>query len=149
MAIPPDEHEESAMTQPNCTERLPEHLTSRLSDFQALTTLAQHYGETTPEIVALAEDQDLDVSEGAEEVYEQAQERIYEYPLAVTTLRVHRIELSTGGPGDWLEALVDEDGDITRIVYHFNDWFDHAEKTLEGAEYDTAEAFVMALIPEL
>lgn len=129
-------------TEPTCAERLPAHLASRLDTFHALTTLAQVYGdEATPEIVALAKDQDID-EEYCDQIAGTAQERIYELPLSVQKLTVYRVDLSTGGPGDWLEAFVDSDGEITRITYHFNDWFDHAEKTLERAEFERAEAFV-------
>ena len=121
-----------------------------MQDFAELVTLAGHYGEPTDEIKALAESQDLDVDDSSAyaEIGEQAQERIYEYPLGLSTYKVHRIDLSTGGPGDWLEVFVN-DSAIDRIVYHFNDWFDHAETTLSGADFDAAESFVMALIPEL
>jgi hypothetical protein len=141
----------SSDRQPTCAERLPQHLASRLSDFTALTTLAQVYGEEiTPELREMAADQDLsDAAESSEDLAEAAQERIYEYPLGLSTLRVHRVELSTGGPADFLEVFVDEDGDISRIVYHFQDWFDGAERTLSGDEFTAAESFVTALIPEL
>lgn len=66
----------------------------------------------------------------------------YEDPLAVTVYRLVRTDLSTGGPGDWLEALVDEDGYITRIEWHFAPWFAHASVVLEGEEKDAAEAYV-------
>lgn len=83
-------------------------------------------------------------------VRDRAMERTGEYPLAVSTYRVHRIDLSTGGPADWLEVHVDPDSAMaSRIVYHFADWFDHAERVLEGPEFDAAERFVTALIPEL
>jgi len=68
---------------------------------------------------------------------EQAQDEIYELPLAVSTIKVWRIDLSTGGPGDWLEVHVDSDGDATRVEYHFNDWFDHASMVLDGDDRDT------------
>lgn len=134
----------------SCEARLPAQLAGRVEDFAALTTLAQHYGEITDEIKALAESQDIEVSDDGPdyEVSEAAQERIYEYPLGLSTYKVHRIELSTGGPADYLEVFVD-DGDIQRIVYHFADWFDHASCALTGAEFDAAEAFVLNLIPEL
>lgn len=39
-----------------------------------------------------------------------------------------RVELSTGGPGDWLTAELDlEDGTISDVRYHFAPWFDHAD----------------------
>lgn len=64
--------------------------------------------------------------------YEEAAERISELPLGVSVKRVLRIDLSTGGPGDWLEADVDDDGTVDSVTYHFNDWFDHAERTVDS-----------------
>lgn len=52
--------------------------------------------------------------------------------LAISTKVVMRIELSTGGPGDWIEAELDEDRDVQAVSYHFNDWFDHAERRVDG-----------------
>lgn len=53
------------------------------------------------------------------------------YPLAVTTRKQTKIELSWGGPSDFL--LVNHDGaEIYSVEYHFQDWFD-------GARRDVAE----------
>ncbi len=54
----------------------------------------------------------------------------YELPLCVTEQRVVRIDLSWGGPQDYLEVFLDEDGRPDRVVYHFLDWFDGAEREL-------------------
>ena len=81
---------------------------------------------------------------------EGAQDELYEYPLAVSSSKVYRIDLSTGGPGDWLEVHVDaEDSQVTRIEYHFNDWFDHAQVDLRDEDFETAERFVSNFIVEL
>lgn len=137
-------------TQKTCEERIAAHLAGRLQDFRAFATLTDYSaGANEPEMVDAAERLDIETDgQTADDLSEAAMERIYEYPLSIQTLRVHRIDLSTGGPGDWFEVFVD-DGEITRIVYHFNDWFDHAERTLDGPEFDAAERFVSALIPEL
>lgn len=51
-------------------------------------------------------------------------------PLAVDIRPVIRIQLSWGGPADWLEIELGDDGgrDIRRMTYHLADWFDHAER---------------------
>ena len=50
-----------------------------------------------------------------------------EFPLAVTTRKETRIELSWGGPSDFLSVI--HDGvDILTITYHFLDWFDGAAR---------------------
>jgi hypothetical protein len=133
-----------------CEERIGAHLASRLADFRDFATLTdERAGANDVEMRDAADRVGIDTDAAAtDDIADMAYERIYEYPLGIQTLRVHRIDISTGGPGDWLEAFVD-DGEITRIVYHFNDWFDHAERTLDGAEFDTAARFVETLIPEL
>lgn len=52
---------------------------------------------------------------------------LYEFPLGHTKQTVVKIELSTGGPADFIEVYVDDDGFINRAVYHFQDWFDGAQ----------------------
>ena len=136
--------------QKTCEERIADHLASRVQDFADFGMLTQYADSIEPARQAAADRLDIDTADlTADDLCDAAQERLYEYPLSIQTLRVHRIDISTGGPGDWLEAFVDEDGDIDRIVYHFNDWYDHAERTLEGRDFETAEMFVSALIPEL
>lgn len=89
----------------------------------------------------------------AEEIREAAIERADEYPLGMSRKTVFRIELSTGGPADWLEVIAEKSDrygyDVERIVYHFADWFDHAERTLSGEEFDTAEAFARSAVYEI
>jgi hypothetical protein len=111
--------------QETCAERLPRHLASRLEDFDAM----------------LKRD---DPDEGDDELGP-----LNEYPLAATIRYAIRIDLSTGGPADYLEAIADADGSIERIAYHFADWFDHAELSLSGDEFDTAERFIEALYGDL
>jgi hypothetical protein len=78
-----------------------------------------------------------------DEIRDAAMQRADEYPLGASRMIVHRVELSTGGPGDWLEVFCDADEphEINRVVYHFNDWFDHAERTLSGEEERVAADF--------
>lgn len=67
--------------------------------------------------------------------YQYAHDALYEYPLGISKMRVIEVQISTGGPGDWIEIFVDEDGfrpEITKVKYHFNDWFDHAEMSVEA-----------------
>lgn len=66
----------------------------------------------------------------------------YEYPLWVDSYRVVRVDLSTGGPADWFEIKIDGDNDVDNITYHFSDWFDHAEYSLHGSEFDRALEFL-------
>lgn len=42
-----------------------------------------------------------------------------------------RLDLSTGGPGDWIDGEYDpSDGKLYEVKYHFAPWFDHAERSL-------------------
>lgn len=71
-----------------------------------------------------------------------------EYALGATVTYAVRIELSTGGPADYLTALIDH-GEVQRVVYHFADWFDHAERVLDGDEERTATEFIEATFGDL
>ena len=104
----------------SCAERIEAQRDGRLEDWRELFALE-------------ASDDD--------EKREEAFQQLDEYPLSVELRRTVRIDLSTGGPGDWLEVQLDHDGDPGRIEYHFNDWFDHAAVTLEGEDYEIAERF--------
>jgi predicted secreted protein len=147
-------------SQPTCADRIEAHKTSRLRDFAALAALADSYDGAT--LLAALEDQaardeleEID-SETAEEIAadvvqgiaDSARESIYEFPLSVSRQVVHRIDLSTGGPADWLEVFMEsgDDSTIDRIVYHFADWFDHAETVLDGADFDAAERFAREVL---
>lgn len=109
---------------PTAAEEILEHLPGRLEDFRRLTS--------------------YDVDESDQE-QEEREEELYSYPLCVDLIRTVRIDLSTGGPGDWLEVQLDSDSEPRRIEYHFAPWFDHASVTLEGDDYEAADAFARAL----
>ena len=53
-----------------------------------------------------------------------------EYPLAISQRLVTKIELSWGGPSDFLTVEHDENH-IYRVTYHFQDWFDGAKRDVE------------------
>ena len=53
-----------------------------------------------------------------------------DYPLAVSTYQLTKIELSWGGPSDFLEVK-HEGASIFSITYHFQDWFDGAIREVE------------------
>lgn len=179
--------------QPNCEQRIGDHMRGRMADIRTLVSLAT--GRGMPDLYGTpAADLDLpepdkctqcggegwvttgtavepgteecDLCDGSgtdddgDEQQEAAQERIYEYPLGVSAKTVFRIELSTGGPGDWFEVECNDITDnpagpssyeVETITYHFNDWFDHAERQLSefDGEFAEAEEFARMLIPEL
>lgn len=110
--------------QETCADRLPEHLASRLDDFRTMTA---------------REDPD----EAPDDIDEPGP--LDEYALGASVKYALRVDLSTGGPADYLTATVDRDGTVERITYHFADWFDHAAQDLADADFDAAEAFIEAL----
>lgn len=110
--------------QATCAERLPAHLAGRMADIRAM----------------LARD---DPDEGDDEL-----PGLGEYPLGASVALAVRIELSTGGPADYITATVDH-GEVTRAEYHYADWFDHAQETLDRDELATVAAFIEALYGDL
>ncbi len=112
--------ESTARRQQTCAERIDEQKDGRLGDFAELLDAYDTEDDTERD---------------------EASERIYEYPLNVERITVWRVDLSTGGPGDWLEIHTDNENNPTRAEYHFNDWFDHASVTLDGQEFDLAVQF--------
>lgn len=66
------------------------------------------------------------------EGYEEANDALYEFALGVALYTTVRIDLSTGGPADWLECMVDRSGSgLINVTYHYSDWFDHAEESVD------------------
>lgn len=69
-------------------------------------------------------------------VREEAGERLNELPLGVSVRKVMRVELSWGGPQDYFEVEI-EDGQVAgKVEYHFLDWFDGAEITVDDSEVE-------------
>lgn len=76
--------------------------------------------------------------------YDDAYEAFNDFPLAVTVVKTLKIELSAGGPADYLMVSLDDENYITRVVYHFADWFDHAETVVypKSTMYEYVERLV-------
>ncbi len=133
-----------------CEERIDERRDSRLGSIAILVCVAQQAPgadelsiDELSEITGELKPDPADYSD--DYLQEQAQDRMWELPLAVTVRRVIEVLLSTGGPEDALRAELDADGDIVRIEYIFKDWFDGARRTLHGSDFDTAEAFIRSV----
>ena len=94
----------------------------------------------------------IDTGNGTEEYEDEdsAYEALGDYPLSVGSKRIVTVLISTGGPADWFEAVVD-DGEIELITYVFQDWFDVARRELRSGttEYETAERFVSYFLEAL
>ena len=117
------------MSEPTCEQRIDEHKANRLAYIKLLSG---------PNAAEIAYELGL---EDEDDIEQAAYDALIELPLCVETFRTVKVTIGIGGPGDWFEARLDEDGEITRIDYHFNDWFDHAERTLEGEDFDIAQGF--------
>lgn len=168
------------MAQPSCEDRIQRHLESRVDDFRVLSCLADVTADdlepdelaSSHELFHKAEalgveallhvaDYGDDLERAANEIRESAVERVAEYPLGVSAYTTFRVEISTGGPAEWLEVVCSGDTpnyepagegehyEVDRIVFHFADWFDHAERQLEGDDLANAEAFARQVVPEL
>jgi hypothetical protein len=71
-----------------------------------------------------------------DEKYEDqdALDYLYDFALGISKHTIVRIDLSTGGPADWLEVIVLSDyksHTIDEVQYHVSDWFDHASLVVE------------------
>lgn len=86
----------------------------------------------------------IDDNDSDPEKVQEALEELNNLALEITTYKVVKILMSTGGPADWIEVKVDDDGDIIGMSYHYADWFDHAETSIENNSYlwDYAEQIV-------
>lgn len=112
-----------------CEQRIDEELAGRIADFHHLIGRTQAAED-------LAEPDQADATETEWD----------EFPLNVESKRVVCVLLSTGGPHDEFRCTVDADGDIERIEYLYQDWFDGAARVLSGSELDTAEQFLSRFV---
>lgn len=57
-----------------------------------------------------------------------------EFPLGITSSKTVKIELSTGGPADFIKVYMDDNNFIESISYHYQDWFDGAEMQVKESD---------------
>lgn len=112
-------------TKETCADLVQQKMWSRAADLENINDIIDD-NESDPEKVA------------------EALEELNNLALEITTYKVVKILMSTGGPADWVEVKVDDDGDIIGMSYHYADWFDHAEISMETNSYlwDYAEQIV-------
>ena len=85
--------------------------------------------ETDLEVIYDALDNGDDVDIDGDDPYDA----LHQLPLDIELVRSIKILLSTGGPSDWLECLIEGDGFdsyVRGVQYHYADWYDHAEVTV-------------------
>lgn len=108
----------AARSKPTCEEQVDEHMAGRLNDLRALNGLIQQ-------------------PDGDSEETDRAVDEYRDSILSDDVTAVHRLQLSFGGPADYWYVHV-RDGEITRVDYVFQDWFDRATRTLEGSDFEIA-----------
>jgi hypothetical protein len=70
------------------------------------------------------------VNEDDEEAYEEMNTMV----LGSFVRKIVTLTLSWGGPADYLDFHLDPHGNLLRVVYRFEDWYDGASRTLSGTE---------------
>ena len=69
-------------------------------------------------------------------------------PSDVLSLRTRvclDLELSWGGPSDWVRVYLEE-GCISDVEYHYRDWFHHESVHLPVKEYETVVAWARDVV---
>ena len=110
----------------SCAERIASAINSRQADLDAIWTRSQ--------------------SDDSDE-QDNAHAELADYGLGISRKTVFRLDTSTGGPGEYLEITCDAGRygfEVESVVFHYVDWFDHAEEPLEegSALYRWAEYVV-------
>ena len=73
--------------------------------------------------------------ESDSEDVENALRELSEFPAGIESFKVIKIILSGGGPADWIEAKLDDDGYVRSMTYHWQDWGDHAQRKIKENSY--------------
>ena len=104
-----------------CADRIAEQQRDREDTLAALYAVTDGQVETDDDGMADVDGELLSADD--------AVERLDEIPLAVSAFTTLRIDISTGGPADYLTAKLDG-REVQSVQYHFADWFDHAEQNV-------------------
>lgn len=94
-------------TKQTCAQLVEEKMWSRSDDLERINEI-------------IGEDEDI-------EKVDEALSELDNFALEISSYKVVKILLSTGGPADWLEVKLDENNDVVGLTYHYSDWFDHAQ----------------------
>lgn len=123
--------------QPTCADRIQQHYDSRERHIHMLLSaaLAEAVTDVPDNVRTELESLGVDLTND-ETLSESSRTRLDELPLAISIRHTLRVDLSTGGPGDWFEVDIEpvNHGWQTcgNVVYHFADWFDHAAMETDG-----------------
>jgi len=144
----------------SCADRIRAERNSRDLDLEVLTKLAngdedwsdwgddeQDWREAAAGLLGESLE-DLDTWRDVD-VSESAQEALDAYGLGVSIRHEIRVEVSTGGPADYLTATIERGRYgwelAGGVVYHFADWFDHAEMPATEAMERWVESIVESM----
>lgn len=75
------------------------------------------------------------ISSDDNEISYEGYDEIGYFALEVSSFKVIKILLSTGGPADWIEVTLDDDNEICSMKYFYQDWFDCASKPIHKNSY--------------
>ena len=132
-----------------CDELIGSEMESRFNDFENMTGIIELSDleslepERIKELKTFIEDQGYDPSEyiTEDDLQELSQTIQSEYGLGAFKYDLIRIELSYGGPQDYLELRIDkEDKTLVSGTYHYLDWFDGAIRSLNQDQLGVIEA---------
>lgn len=62
---------------------------------------------------------------------DEAYNEINEMAYGIEIKKIFKVIWSGGGPADWIEITTDENGDIEKVEYIYQDWYDGARKQVE------------------
>ena len=85
-------------------------------------------------------DRALELADNNKEEAEGGLVELQKRVLAISKTIVYRIKLSSGGPQDYFEIVVDsKTKGVIGGTYHYLDWFDNAQRNLSNEELDKIE----------
>lgn len=122
--------------QETCEQVIDERLKSRFDDFENLSDFQSLPYEDQTKFL---NDMGYDMPEDEDEASDIIGEIISEYPLAVVEYKNIRIELSAGGPSDYLNLLIDPEAGLVSGTYHYSWAFDTAARVLDSQQLDIIE----------
>lgn len=131
-----------------------EAMRHRLDIIGSLQQIAGGDADSPEQVEALG----LDEFAAPQALYEEADDRLCEMPLAVESTRLFEVVLGTGGPDDRLifecdlidPALSQQDPayELRRVLYRYS-WDGSAEVELTGEDRLVAVEFARRVVPEL
>jgi hypothetical protein len=97
--------------QETCAERIGQELADREAELHRLYAV-------------------IDSGDGMD-LEDEAYNEINEMSYGIEVKKVYKVIWSGGGPADWIEITTDSEGDIEKVEYIYQDWYDGARKQVE------------------